>query len=250
MNTTITQLHQHTSIRRYRDEAIAPSIIQAITEAVQHAPSWINGQQVTMIRITDRQKRAQLMQFAGNQSYVADAPEFFVFCLDFYRAYEAAQLEGTSFAVEGNVDLLLVGATDVGIALGTAVVAAESFGLGTVAIGGVRKHPQQVIELLELPPYVYPVSGLCIGYPAENPDVKPRLPQEAQLFENTYNKDITTHIQAYNETFRAYMHKRSNGESDANWTSGVAAFYGEPFYRGNSYDDAATALQQQKLLKK
>lgn len=250
MNTLITQLHQHTSIRQYKDEAITPSIIDAILSAVQQAPSWINGQQVSIIRVTNSQKREQLMEMAGNQPYVAAAPEFFVFCLDFHRAAEAAKLEGKEFAVEGNVDLLLVGATDVGIALGTAVAAAESFGLGTVAIGGVRKHPQQVIELLQLPPYVYPVSGLCIGYPAENPPLKPRLPLEAQLFENEYNADVTEHLQRYNDTFSSYMSERTNGESNMNWTSGVAAFYGEPRYRGNSYDDAEAALVQQKLLRK
>ncbi|OCS90496.1 NADPH-dependent oxidoreductase [Caryophanon latum] len=249
MNTTITQLQQHTSIRRYKDEPIAPSILEAIIAAVQQAPSWINGQQVTIIRVTDKEKREKLMALAGNQPYVAQAPEFFVFCLDFYRAYEAAKLEGTEFAVEGNIDLLLVGATDVGIALGTAVVAAESFGLGTVAIGGVRKSPTEVIELLELPPYVYPVSGLCIGYPDEAPALKPRLPQEAQIFNNAYDRNVAPHLHVYNEQFSAYMSERTNGENSTNWTSGIAGFYGEPRYRGNGYADAAEALKQQKLLK-
>ncbi|MEE1133099.1 MAG: NADPH-dependent oxidoreductase [Caryophanon sp.] len=249
MNTTITQLQQHTSIRRYKDEAIAPSILEAITSAVQQAPSWINGQQMTIIRVTDKEKREKLTALAGNQAYVAQAPEFFVFCLDFYRACEAAKLEGTEFAVEGNIDLLLVGATDVGIALGTAVVAAESFGLGTVAIGGVRKSPKEVIELLDLPPYVYPVSGLCIGYPDEAPALKPRLPQEAQIFDNAYDHNVVPHLQAYNEQFSAYMQERTNGESSTNWTSGVAGFYSEPLYRGNGYANATEALKQQKLLK-
>lgn len=249
MNTTITQLHQHASVRQYKEEAITPSIIDAIMSAVQQAPSWINGQQVSIIRVTDQHKRQQLMEMAGNQPYVGAAPEFFVFCLDFHRAAEAAKLEQKPFAVEGNVDLLLVGATDVGIALGTAVAAAESFGLGTVAIGGVRKHPKQVIELLDLPPYVYPVSGLCVGYPAEQAAIKPRLPLEAQLFENTYEHDVKEHLVRYNETFSSYMKERTNGQSDASWTSGVAAFYGEPRYRGNGYDDAEEALKQQKLLR-
>lgn len=107
MNTVINQLLAHTSIRQYEEKPIPQPTIDAILQATQQAPSWINGQQMTIIRVTDHEKRSTLQA--------------------------------------------LVGINDVGIALGTAVVAAESFGLGTVAIGGVRRDPQVVIDLLELP---------------------------------------------------------------------------------------------------
>lgn len=250
MNPIIEQLTTHTSIRHYTDKTIEPATIDAILQAIQQAPSWINGQQMTIIRVTDLDKRAKLQEFAGNQAYIGTAPEFWVFCLDFYRAAKACELEGRPFAAQDNLDLLIVGATDVGIALGTAVVAAESFGLGTVAIGGVRRDAQAVIDLLELPSYVYPVSGLCIGYPAEAPLVKPRLTQHAVIFTNTYNDTLDADIARYNEVFSAYMNERTNGANTANWSSGIAAFYGEPLYRGNSYADAEPILKAQGFLKK
>lgn len=250
MNELIYQLTTRTSIRQYEDKAIPANIRNAILQAIQQAPSWINGQQLSIIRVTDREKREALQALTGNQSYVGSAPEFWVFCLDFNRAAKACEIEGKPFAIANNVDALLVGATDVGIALGTAVAAAESFGLGTVAIGGVRRDAQAVIDLLNLPQYVYPVSGLCIGYPTESPAVKPRLPQEAVIFENTYDDALSSSITNYNGTFSRYMDARTNGASTANWSSGIAAFYSEPFYRGNSYADAMTVLQQQGFLKK
>ncbi|MER2106944.1 MAG: NADPH-dependent oxidoreductase [Solibacillus sp.] len=250
MNNMISQLTTHTSIRQYEDKVIPQQTIDAILTATQQAPSWINGQQMSIIRVTDQTKRTKLQEFAGNQSYVGAAPEFWVFCLDFYRTAKACEVEGKPFAVHENIDLLFVGATDVGIALGTAVAAAESFGLGTVAIGGVRRDAQAVIDLLELPSYVYPVSGLCLGYPVEAPAIKPRLPQHAVVFENTYNNKLNEEIARYNETFSSYMIERTNGANQANWTSGVAAFYAEPFYRGNSYADAEPILKAQGFLKK
>ena len=249
MNDIIKQLTEHKSIRKFENRTIAPEVIDAILQAIQQAPSWINGQQMTIIRITDSEKRAVLKQLAGDQAYIKEAAEFWVFCLDFYRAHQAAELEGKAFAVADNIDLLLIGANDVGITLGTAVIAAESFGFGTVAIGGVRRDPQAIIDLLELPPYVYPISGLCIGYPAENPDLKPRLPKEAVVFENCYNANLTAEITAYNEAFSHYMEKRTNGENNTNWTSGVANFYSQPNYPGNGYNDALCALKMQGFLK-
>ena len=245
MNEVMTQLLHHTSKSKYTAQKIEQSIVDQILRATQQSPTWINGQQMSIIRVTDVEKRNKLQALSGNQVYVGSAAEFWVFCLDFYRAAKACEMEGKEFAISENIDALLVGTTDVGIALGTAVVAAESFGLGTVAIGGVRKDPEAVIELLELPAYVYPISGLCIGYPDEHPEVKPRLPLDAVVFENKYNVDLTQAIQSYNDTFTGYVSKRTNGQSASNWTSGVAAFYSEPFYRGNGYKDASPVLEKQ-----
>lgn len=250
MNETIQKLVGHTSIRRYLQKEVPQNMIDAILQAVQQAPSWINGQQLSIIRVTDADKRQQLQQLAGDQVYVGQAPEFWVFCLDFYRVSKALALEGKTFQAADNPDLIIVGASDVGISLGTAVAAAESLGLGTVAIGGVRRDPQAVIDVLELPAYVYPISGLCIGFPDEAPDVKPRLPRQAIVFENTYNTEVDEMLEAYNETISAYMHKRTGGQAKTNWSSGVASFYSEPFYRGNSYANATPILKKQGFLKK
>lgn len=250
MNEIIQQLTSHTSIRQYEEKAIPQDVINMILQATQQSPSWINGQQMTIIRVTDNEKREKLQAFAGNQAYIGAAPEFWVFCLDFYRAAKACKLEDKPFAIANNLDVLLVGATDVGIAIGTAVAAAESFGLGTVAIGGVRRDAQAVIDLLELPQYVYPVSGLCIGYQAEQPDIKPRLPKEAVIFDNTYETELDDTIAQYNEQFTQYMKKRTNGASEANWSSSIAGFYSEPFYRGNSYADAVPILKKQGFFTK
>lgn len=70
------------------------------------------------------------------------------------------------------------------------------------------------------------------------------------MFENVYNPVLDEEIYTYNETFSNYMKIRTNGENEANWTSGVATFYEEPLYRGNSYKAAEPILKGQGFLKK
>ena len=56
-----------------------------------------------------------------------------------------------------------------------AIVAAESMGLGTCCIGGIRQASLSFVKELNLPKYVFPVIGLCLGYPDDDPGIKPRL---------------------------------------------------------------------------
>lgn len=166
MNEVLKTLNNHRSFRKYGPQPVEPDKLQMIIEAAQSAPSWVNGQQVSIIAVQNQQRKAQLSVLSGNQKHVADAPVFLIFCMDFYRAKLAAELEGQPFEAVHDVDALLVGAVDVGIALESAVAAAESLGLGIIPIGGVRRNTAGVIELLDLPEYVFPVVGLCVGYPA------------------------------------------------------------------------------------
>lgn len=106
------------------------------------------------------------------------------------------------------IDNLIVGANEVGIALGTAVVAAEFFGLGTAPIGDIQLHALEAVQELNLSGYVIPLLGLCIGYPAENPGIKPRFPKKAVYFEERYNQDLKPFLAQYDETYAHYLKER------------------------------------------
>lgn len=242
MNDVINHLLSHRSIRSFQDKPVDEDQIDQIIQAVQAAPSWINGQQVTIIAVKEPQQRAKFAELCGGQKHVAEAPLFLILCADFYRSYLAAQMEKLPFGALDDIDTLLVGATDVGIALGTAVAAAESLGLGTVAIGGIRRNALKVIDELELPPYVFPVSGLCIGHPADDPGQKPRLPKEAIYHEEAYNQDLIPLLEQYNEVYSAYLAERSMTQRSGTWTNAVASFYSKPYYGGT-----AEMLKHQKF---
>lgn len=202
--------------------------LDQIIQAVQASPSWTNGQHYSIIAVKDKERKKKLTELCGNQKHIDEAPIFLIFCADFYRTHLACEMEGTTINTTNDIDSLIVSVTDVGIALGTAVAAAESFGLGTVPIGGIRGNALEVIEMLGLPEYVIPVSGLCIGHPKEDPGQKPRLPKEAVYHEEQYNRELIPTLEKYNDTYFHYLQERtSNGST---WTKRVASFFSKRYY--------------------
>ena len=100
-----------------------------------------------------------------------------------------------------------LGFLDATLAAQNAVVAAESLGLGTVCVGAIRNHPEEVARELDLPPHVFAVFGLAVGWPdpEERADVEPRLPQSAVLRRERYDAPrADAGIDAYDERLRAY----------------------------------------------
>lgn len=71
----------------------------------------------------------------------------------------------------GLAEQLLLGVVDTAMMAQNALTAAESLGLGGVFIGGLRNNIEPVTELLKLPQHVLPLFGLCLGWPADNPDI-------------------------------------------------------------------------------
>ncbi|CAM4473401.1 NADPH-dependent oxidoreductase [Paenibacillus typhae] len=239
MNEVLNTLKNHRSFRKYADKPVEPDQLRMIIEAAQAAPSWVNGQQVTIIAVQNKERREKLAALSGNQKHVAEAPVFLVFCMDFYRTKLAAGLEGQPFEAAADADVLLVGAVDAGIALESAVAAAESMGLGIIPIGGIRRNTAEVIELLELPEYVFPVVGLCIGYPGEELPKKPRLPLEAVYHQERYNRELEGSIRQYNAEFREYL--KSAGQTERDWSAVIAHFYA----LNPQYGDAGETLPKQ-----
>ena len=122
------------------------------------------------------------------------------------------------------------------------MAAAESFGLGTVPIGDIRLHAIETVQELNLPRYVVPMLGLCIGYPAESPGLKPRLPKKAVYFEERYQQDLGELLKQYDEEYAEYLKKRPWNDRVGNWTQLAADFYRIPY---NHYPEVPEMLRQQ-----
>lgn len=228
MNDVIKTILNHRSIRRYKSDPIPDEILDTMIQCAQMAPSSINGQQVSIVIVKDQMRKEQLMRLSSNQAFIAEAPVFLIFCADFYRAHLACKKYGKTLLATDSLDSTLVGAIDVGLAMQNAITAAESLGLGTCPIGGVRRNPSEISRLLNLPDYVFPLCGLVVGYPNEDPEIKPRLPKDAVAFEETYNPDIAPLIDRYDETMKNYMLRRTGGQNASGWSSKIAARYSQP----------------------
>lgn len=213
MTPTIDLLCSHRSIRAFTEQGIDEAQRSAIIAAAQAASTSSFLQCSSIIRITDREKREQLVQLTGGQPWVSAAAEFWVFCADFNRHQQIcpdAQL--------GRAEQLLLGCVDTALMAQNAMVAAESLGLGGVFIGGIRNSIAQVTELLELPKFVLPLFGFCIGHPADNPDVKPRMPQAMLVHENCYQPIDKNVLAQYDEQITAYYQQRDSNQRSETWS--------------------------------
>ena len=180
MNPVLESLFKHKSIRKYKNQPLEDEKLQLIIKAAQAGPTWCNGEQVSIIAVKSQEIKDKIKDLCWGATFISTCSVFLVFCADFYRIKVAFEKSGkTKEQFEKymqNIDTLIVGSHDVGIAIQNATVAAESMNLGTVDIGAVRLNPLEITKLLNLPKYVIPLIGLCVGYPDDNPGIKPRIP--------------------------------------------------------------------------
>lgn len=232
MNDVIDSILNHRSIRNYLNKPIEDEKLDAILQCAQAAPSSINGQQMSIIVIKDQQTKDQIAELTGGQKWISETPVFLVFVADFYRAKIACDKYDKELVITNNMEGTLVGSIDVGLAMGNTIAAAESLGLGTVCIGAVRRDPAKMIELLNLPEYVYPMVGLCVGYFDTDtaPAKKPRFDKEAVIHTETYNHDLFELVNSYDETIKNYMAERTNGKEVHDWSSHIANFYTQVYF--------------------
>lgn len=231
MNNIVEIIKNHRSIRQYLDKDIPNEIVDEIVKAAQAMPNSINGQQTSVIVIRDKEKKEKLAELVGNQEYVAKAPVFLVFAMDFYRTYLAGEKTGLRQVIHEDIEGVEAGSVDVGIALGASIIAAESFGLGIVPIGGIRKNPDEVIELLGLPKYTFPMVGLVLGYPSDESHKKPRIPFDSFRHNEIYDtKSVEESIDKYDEQMSEYLKDIGRLEQETNWSTLTSKIYQSVYY--------------------
>ena len=151
------------------------------------------------------------------------AAEFLVICADLTRVEHCCVEQGLG-ALEGQAEHYLAATVDAALMAQNLMLAAESEGLGAVFIGGIRNDPQQVSELLSLPQQVYPVFGLCLGWPNAEPDLKPRLPVDVILHKDTYDTSrCACDVEACDVQMQAYYKSRGTNTKMSNWSEQTAA---------------------------
>jgi len=231
MNETLTLQHAHRSDRSFTDEPILDAQLDAIIEAAYRAPTSLNAQHVSLVVTRDAGRRAQIAELAGGQAWIAQAPVFITVVVDMHKTQVGLASIGATQLVHESVEGFAAGVLDAGIALGNLMVAAHSLGLGVVPIGGIRRNPQAIIDLLELPPLTFPINGVSIGHINKPAHQKPRLPISSFRHEEHYHTEaIAPAIAEYDRTLMDYW--RSIGRQDGlPWSANTAQAYSQVYYR-------------------
>jgi FMN reductase [NAD(P)H] len=225
MNETVRLLQTHHSSRNYKSDPIPADILEAIIESAHRAPTSINSQQISLVVVRNAASRARIAQIAGGQPWIAQAPVFIAVVADFYKTGLGVKKAGAEQVFQRSLEAILSAVSDVGIAMATLMTAARAFGLGIVPIGGIRRDPQGMINLLGLPANTFPVAGVVLGYVVEESPQKPRMPIESFRHEETYHPEaLLPAIEAYDETLQEYWQKIGRADG-LTWSANMAQNY-------------------------
>ena len=172
--------------RRYADRPVAEPLLRLLLAAAFSASSKSDFQQASVIWVDERARRDRLAALLPDMPWIGNAPVFLVFCGDARRLERLGELRGHQ-ADNGKLEGFFNAAVDAALALQTFILAAETAGLGCCSISAIRNYPDAVVETLGLPDKVFPVAGLCVGYPAAAGHISMRLPLEVTLHHDRYD---------------------------------------------------------------
>ncbi|MCB8973983.1 MAG: nitroreductase family protein [Ardenticatenaceae bacterium] len=181
----LDSIKQHRSIRAYKPDPVPDALLNELLEAGIRASSSGNMQTYSIIVTRDRALRERLYEPHMQQSMVLDAPVLLTFCADFHRMRRWVKLSNAPDNFD-NFMSFMIATIDAVLVSQNVALAAEARGLGICYMGSTLANCDQIGEILELPPNVVPVAGFSLGYPAEDPAPRDRLPLEGLVHQETY----------------------------------------------------------------
>jgi nitroreductase len=178
-------IDRRASIRKYEDRPVPDHVVEQVAAAGQRAP--FTGQLYSMIFTSDPEKRQAVGEWLG--ALPRKAPVFMLFCVDFRRLNRFVTRYGREVMMATS-GLLWWGIQDVCYVAENIVLAAEAKGLGTCFLGGTPWVSEPLCRIFSIPQQVFPVVGLVMGYPAEAPEPRSRIPLRFVLHKDAY-RDLT-----------------------------------------------------------
>lgn len=229
MESVRNALLERTSVRRYEREPIPEETMQFIYDAIRNTPTSYNGQQFSVIDISDQKLKEDLYMLT-NQKQLKTCNRLLIFCSDYNKITKLAERKGFEVPpFTDTMDGVTIGIIDAALAMMSAVVAAQAAGLGSNCVGYLRTvDPAKVAEMLQLPKGVFVVCGLALGVPREHPDLKPKQPNETVFFKNRYCEDekkLVDDLEAYDAEVKHYNATRSGGTTDNDWCDHILDYY-------------------------
>jgi len=211
--------------RRYAERPVPEPLLRLLLATAFSASSKSDFQQASVIRVEDRRRRDRLAALIPDMPWIGNAPVFLVFCGDAHRLERIGELRG-HHQDNGKLEGFFNAAIDAALVLQTFILAAETAGLGCCPISVIRNHAEAAGEILGLPDKVFPVAGLCVGYPAIAGHISMRLPVEVTVHTDHYDdQHLAEAVDLYDRRRDArYSLPREQQRSPENF--GYAPFYG------------------------
>jgi len=237
-NSTISNILTRRSQRAFADDEIPRDLLDTLFATAFSAPSKSDLQQACVIHIQDKAKQRRIAEATPSTRWAANAPIFLVWCGDSRRIRRLADWRGHAFAND-HLDAFMNAAVDAGICMQTFIVAAESYGLGCCPVSEIRNQVQLLSDELELPQHVFPVAGLCVGWPQQKSRISMRLPLATTVMVDRYDdEDLFTEVADYDRR-REKIEQTPDAQQRFVEDLGVAENYGWSENRSRQYSRTA-----------
>ena len=183
---TVAEILSHRIHRRYKPDPVSDETLEIVLAAALSAPAKSDLQQVAVVVVRDKTNQATIAGWIPDMPWIGQCPVFLVFCGDHRRLRRVAELRGKPY-VNDTLDMFMNAAVDAALVMQNFVTAAEAMGLGCCPISVVRDHVEKLSDLLALPAGVFPVAGMCLGYPAQAGWISMRLPPALTVHTDRYD---------------------------------------------------------------
>jgi nitroreductase len=211
--------------RRFKSEPVPDALVDLLLYAALSASSKSDFQQASIIKVKDARKRAAIAKHFPAMPWIGTAPVFLVFCADPRRLDRISSLRDHP-QPNNDLEAFLNAAVDAALAMQTCILSAEAVGLGCCPISVIRNQLPSVAETLKLPDGVFPVAGLCLGYPSEQGHISMRLPPALTVHTDGYDDGhLSQEIDAYDRR-RSARHATAREQQRNPAKFGYADFYG------------------------
>lgn len=221
-NSTITSQLKHRTIRAFTTQPVDEATVTTLVDVARHGATSTFYQATTIIRVKDPVVREVLYQSSGQPYVAGDRGELFVFVVDLSRIARIREAAGLTLAPLERTTAFVQGVEDTVISAQNMVVAAESLGLGTCYLGSIVRDSRSIISALNLPAFTFPLLGLLVGYPDQEPQMKPRLPREMTFSVDTYpdfqSAEYLQAAEGYDQTIQTYYDLREGGKRQDSYT--------------------------------
>jgi FMN reductase [NAD(P)H] len=184
---TVRSLMERASCRNFQNRKIPVRIINTILLAGTHAATGGNLQPYSIIKVTSASFKQELADLCG-QDFIARAPVDLLFCIDWYRIRQWAQIECAPFSATSSFRHFWISFQDTVVCAQTVCTAAEAMGLGSVYIGTVLECFRKLRTMFRLPRHVFPVVLVCLGYPRGALHPRKKLRPEVIVHNNKYRR--------------------------------------------------------------
>lgn len=221
-------------VRRFKAEPLPVGLLDTLCAVALSAPSKSDLQGRDILIVEDMAIRRRIDELLLDQDWIPGAPHLIVFLGNNRRQRQIHEWRGRPFAND-HLDAFFNAAVDAGIALSAFVTAAEAAGAGCCPISVIRNHAAEVSRLLGLPPHVFPVAGVGLGWPSRPHWVSMRLPLAATVHRDRYQDATPAMIDAYDsrreahQPYRAQRNVARFGETKPyGWSEEKARHYASP----------------------